>query len=97
MKIFIVLLLLLLLVVSSFGSWDALCGIHEGCRCPACRAAGEEGGFSLWNPSGYSTEGTVRKQGFDISLSLSYLEVLIAVMGFTSWAWLLVRPPCQWV
>lgn len=40
MEIFIV--LLLLLVVSSSGSWDALCGIHEGCRCPACPAAGGE-------------------------------------------------------
>lgn len=93
MKIFIV-LLLLLLVVSSFGSWDALCGIHEGCRCPACRAAGAEGGFSLWNPNGCSSEGAVREGGFDISLYLSYLEVLIAVVGFTSRAWLLVRHPC---
>lgn len=93
MKIFIVLLLLLLLV-SSFGSWDALCGIHEGCRCPACPAAGAGGGFSLWNANGCSSEGAMREQGFDISLYLSYPEVLIAVVGFTSHAWLLVRHPC---
>lgn len=42
---------------------------------------GQEGGFSLWNANGYSSEGAVREQGFDISLYLSYLEELIAVVG----------------
>lgn len=60
---------------------------------PAQQLGGEFNSTKLWNFSGSST---VRKQGIDISLSLSFLGVLIAVVRFfASCAWLLVRAPCS--